>query len=258
MRRPTQHHPLRTAAHGAWAHPYAGVGALAVFHADGGDDPAQPPAPTPPKPGPPPSTPPAGSFTQDDLERIAAKEKAQGERAGARKALEEFAAEHGFTNVDDAKAFIAEARKAKQDALSEEEKRRQELEEDRRKLDQEKAQMAEAQRALVRERTLGRLGAVDSDDAPNLQDALAMLDRDLRNQPDADEQAVSEAAAKLKERRPELFGAKPPAAPSTLPPAPGGAPAGGTPGRQTPSKDDAKARARKLAEKMGYARPDAA
>ena len=100
MRRPAH---LATAP--GWAHPYTGPSSLAIFYNDGGDPPAHPP-----KPGPPPA--PSPQFTQEDLERIAAKEKSQGERAGARKALEEFATEHGFSNVDDAKAFIAAARKA--------------------------------------------------------------------------------------------------------------------------------------------------
>lgn len=241
MRRPTQHRPGTAAARQAWAHPYTGVEALAVVHADGGndDDPAQQPPTQTPKPGPPPSAPPAGSFTQEDLERIAAKEKSQGERAGARKALEDFAAEHGFSNVDDAKAFIAAARQAEQDALSEQEKTRQKLERDQAAIASERDRLAAERRTLRREQALSRLGAIDATDdqgnpIPNLQDALAMLDRDLRDTPDADEQAVADAAARLKARRPELFGQAAPAPQPTaqMPPAPGGAPAGGPPARQ--------------------------
>lgn len=252
MRRPTQHRPGITAARHAWAHPYTGVEALAVVHADGGnDDPAQQPPAQTPKPGPPPSAPPAGSFTQEDLDRIAAKEKAQGQRAGARQALEEFAAEHGFSNVDDAKAFIAAARQAEDAKKSEDQKRQEELERREQELTAREAAAEAKARAAARREVLAGLGATGAD----LTDAAKLLDV----ADDADEQTVTDAASALKERRPELFGVKPAPAPSTLPPAPGGAPAGGNgPTRQAPSKDDAKARMEALAEKMGYRKPNAA
>ena len=242
MRRPA-HRPGLVAAAAApgWAHPYTGP---AVFYADGGDPPAEPP-----KPGPPPAAPePAKQFSQEELERIAAREKSQGERAGARKALEDFAAEHGFSNVDDAKAFIAAARKAQQDALTEEERRRQELAQREEELAKREAAAVARERAANRRAALAGLGATGDD----LEDAAALL----RVADDADDQAVQDAATALKERRPELFGQRPAPAASTLPPAPGGAPAGTPPARTTPSKDDAKARAHALAVKMGYARKD--
>jgi hypothetical protein len=248
MRAPAQHRrPGHTAAPG-WAHPYTGPAALAVFYNDGGN----PTAPAdPPKPGPPPTPAPTPQFTQEDLERIAAREKSQGERAGARKALEDLARELGFTTPDDVKTFVATARKAQQDALSEEERRRQELEQKERDLAAREAAALARERDANRRAILVGLGATGDD----LEDAAALL----RVADDADEQAVREAAEKLKERRPELFGARPAPAPSPLPPAPGGAPAGAPPARTTPSKDDAKARAVARAQAMGYARkPDAA
>ncbi|WP_042174538.1 DUF4355 domain-containing protein [Streptomyces sp. NBRC 110035] len=241
MRRPTQ----RPAAPG-WVHPYTGLAGLAVFYNDGGDPPADPP-----KPGPPPTPAPSPQFTQDDLDRIAAKEKAQGQRAGARQALEDLATELGFTNPDDVKTFVAAARKAQQDALTEEERRRQELEQREQELATREAAATARERAANRRAVLVGLGATGDD----LEDAAALL----RVADDADDQTVQDAAAALKERRPELFGTKPAPAPSALPPAPGGAPAGAPPARTTPGKDDAKTRARELAIKMGYAkRPDAA
>jgi hypothetical protein len=240
MRAPTQHRrPGLTAARG-WAHPYTGPAALAVFYNDGGDPPAGDPA-TAPKPGPPPSAPtPGPQFSQEDLDRIAAKEKAQGQRAGARQALEDFAKEHGFSTVDDAKAFIEAARKAQEDALSEQEKREKAIAEREAKAEQREQAAAARERAVRREQALTRLGAFDTTDSqgnliPNLQDALAMLDRDLSATPDADEQTIADTAAKLKARRPELFGATVPA-PGQMPPAPGGSPAGGPPPRQAPTK----------------------
>ncbi|MGW0015401.1 hypothetical protein ACWDVX_37345 [Streptomyces tendae] len=236
MRAPTQHHrrPGLAAAH-SWAHPYTGLNALAVFYNDGGNPPEPNPV-DPPKPGPPPT--PSPQFTQDDLDRIAAKEKAQGQRAGARQALEDFAKEHGFTNVDDAKTFIEAARKAQEDALSEQEKREKAIADREAKAEQREQAAAARERAVRREQALTRLGAFDTTDdqgstVPNLQDALAMLDRDLAATPDADEQTVADAAARLKARRPELFGTSVSApAPGQMPPAPGGSPAGGPPPRQ--------------------------
>jgi hypothetical protein len=243
MRRPAQHHST------AWSHPYTGLAGLAVFYNDGGD-PATPPAQAdPPKPGPPPG--PAKEFSQEDLDRIAAREKAQGKRS----ALKEFAEELGFTSAEDTAAFIAAAREAKQAALSDEERRRQEL------ADLEAKAVAREQSAIARERDAIRkaallgLGATGVD----LEDALALLERDLRESPDADEATVTAAAEALKERRAALFGAATPVTPppGTLPPAPGGDPAGGS-ARGRASKDDVNERMRRRAEQMGVRRKDAA
>ncbi|MEW1754081.1 hypothetical protein [Streptomyces angustmyceticus] len=218
MRRPALHHPHPATT--GWSHPYAPN--PFTFYADGGDDatPEGGAAAEPPKPAPP-----AGKvFTQDEVAALAAKEKSQGERAGARKALEDFAAANGFKNADDAKAFIEAARQAQQDALSEEEKRRAELERREAELAARESAAIARERNVNRRDVLAGLGATGDD----LDDAAALL----RVEDDADDTAVQEAAAKLKERRPELFGVRPAAAaPSSLPPAPGGAPAGGPPAR---------------------------
>ncbi|MEW2187774.1 hypothetical protein AB0900_31285 [Streptomyces cellulosae] len=246
MRAPAQHRRHGHTATPGWAHPYTGLDGLAVFYNDGGNPPADPP-----KPSPPPASPePVKQFSQEELERIAAREKSQGERAGARKALEEFAAEHGFSNVDDAKAFIAAARQAEEAKKSEEQRLRDELERIKAEAAAREAAAIARERAANRRALLAGLGATGDD----LEDAAALL----RVADDADETAVREAAEKLKERRPELFGTRPAPQASPLPPAPGGAPAGAPPARTTPSKDDVKTRARELAVKMGYAKPDAA
>ncbi|MFD5899157.1 hypothetical protein [Streptomyces sp. NPDC060366] len=220
MRRPALHRTNFLAASLAWAHPYPTGLFSPVFYADG--DPVGPPAgePTqvdPPKPGPPA----ARTFTQDELTALAAKEKAQGERAGARAALEKVAADLGFTNLDDAKAFIEEGRKVKEAQLSEQEKREQAL------ADREAKAEAREKAAEARERDANRkavlvgLGATGDD----LEDAAALL----RVAEDADDTALAEAATALKARRPELFGSTAPADPAATPPAPTGLPAGGMP-----------------------------
>ncbi|GHG33007.1 hypothetical protein GCM10018777_56260 [Streptomyces albogriseolus] len=224
MRAPAQHRRHGHTAAPGWAHPYTGLPGIAVFYNDGGNPPADPP-----KPSPPPASPePVKQFTQEELERIAAREKSQGERAGARKALEELAQELGFTNPDDVKTFVATARKAQQDALSEEERRRQELERREAELAAREAAAIARERAVNRRAVLAGLGATGDD----LEDAAALL----RVDDDADETAVREAAEKLKERRPELFGTRPAAQTSPLPPAPGGAPAGAPPTRSAGDK----------------------
>ena len=247
MRRPAQH-PL-PGIRSAWAHPYTGLTGMAVFYNDGGDPaPAGAPAPEPPKP-----TPPAGRvFTQDELTAMAAKEKAQGERAGARKALEDFAGRFGFSRIEDAEAFIEEGRKQKEAALSEEEKRRAELDRREQELAAKEAAATARERAATRRSVLVGLGATGDD----LDDAAALL----RVADDADEAAILEAAEALKTRRPELFGTAVQAtAPQTLPPAPSGAPAGGPPAR-TPSagKDAIRTAARERATRMGLRTDDAA
>lgn len=249
MRRPALHHPATSRTTG-WSHPYPTGLFNAVFYNDGGDPPppaaGEPNPADPPKPGPPP----ARTFTQDEVAGLAAKEKAQGERAGARRALEELASELGFTNIEDAKAFVEEGRKAKEAQLSEQEKREQALARREQELAAKEAAAVARERVANRRAVLVGLGATGDD----LEDAAALL----RVEDDADDTVIQDAAAKLKERRPELFGAAAPqvAAPSS-PPAPGGAPAGGPPPRTPATKDDVNERARKRAESMGFRQPAA-
>lgn len=250
MRRPAQHHPTRATAT-AWAHPYPTGLFSPLFYASG--DPGEPPPAIPPVVDPPKPGPPAGrTFTQDELTALAAKEKAQGERAGGRAALEKAATDLGFTNFDDVKAFVEEGRKIKEAQLSEQEKKEREL------ADREARAEARERAAELRERIANRravlvgLGATGDD----LEDAVALL----RVPDDADDATIAEAAAALKERRGELFGAAPATPPpGQLPPAPGGSPAGGPPPR-TPAlgKDAVKEAARQRAISMGLRQPDAA
>jgi hypothetical protein len=225
MRRPAQHRPTRVDTT-AWAHPYPTGLFSPTFYASG--DPVVPPAgepvADPPKPGPPTGR----TFTQDELTALAAKEKAQGERAGARAALEKVAEDLGFTNLEDAKSFIEEGRKAKEAQLSEQEKREQALADREAKADARERAAAERERIANRRAILVGLGATGVD----LEDAVALL----RAPDDADDTAITEAATALKERRAELFGTAPATQPAgQLPPAPGGSPAGGPPARQAPT-----------------------
>lgn len=241
MRRPAQHRT--TPAPMAWAHPYTGASALAVFYNDGGQGnptptpPAPAPAPEPPKPAPPA----ARTFTQEEVEALAAKEKAQGKRSAAK----EFAEKHGFGSIEDAETFIAAARQAQDDALSAQEKRDKELAAREARAEEREKAAETRERAANRRAVLVGLGATGDD----LEDAAALL----RVADDADDTAVSEAAEKLKARRPELFGVTPSPDPTakTMPPAPGGAPAGGPPARQNPTGKPGD-RGRAIAQARGH------
>ena len=239
MRRPAQHRTI-PAIQSAWAHPYTGAASLAVFYNDGGDPPegGTPNPADPPKPGPPAQR----TFTQAEVEALAAKEKAQGKRSAAK----EFAEKHGFGSIEDAETFIAAARKAQDDALSEQERREREIADREARADAREKAADARERAANRRAVLVGLGATGDD----LEDAAALL----RVPDDADDTAITEAAVKLKTRRPELFGVSPQADPDTkpaMPPAPGGAPAGGPPARQTPTGKPGD-RGRAIAQSRGH------
>ncbi|MEV8248082.1 hypothetical protein AB0R01_30565 [Streptomyces rochei] len=259
MRAPAQHRQNRTDT--GWDHPYTGTAALAVFYNDGGDPPAPTPADIPPKkPAPAPVSDgdtvvmPQDKFTQNMTEQ---------RRRGRHAAYREIAEAAGITDFDvdtfDPKAFaqsFKEAQAARQAMLTEEQRRAEEV---TRREQEAAARQAQAEQLLAEARAearqvkirsaLVRLGATGDD----LEDAAALL----RVPDDADDDAITQAADALKARRGELFGTPTPK-PGTLPPAPGGAPAAGATPRTTPSKDDARTRAIARAQKMGYAKPDAA
>ncbi|MFJ2279234.1 hypothetical protein ACIOEZ_34360 [Streptomyces sp. NPDC087866] len=249
MRRPTQHHNI-PAIHTAWAHPYTGISGLGVFYNDGGDPPAQPasdePA-NPPKPKAPATRPgPADGeliVRSDWLEQKLTAEKDSGRRNGNQR----LAADLGFDDVNGLRQYVEDKRKAEQAQLSETERRAQELEERERKLAEKETLAAARERVANRRAILVGLGATGAD----LDDATALL----RVENDATDDDVTTAAEALKARRPELFGARPQADPATpqLPPAPGGAPAGGAPARQTPTAKPGD-RGREMARLRGHNR----
>lgn len=298
MRRPAQQ-PYRPTARTAWAHPYHGVAGLGVFYNSGGPEPVTPPAPPAGAPSPADIAARAGQqpqapltqrispdsadvlidkdtgqpMTQGKLSQLMTKQFEKSRRSAYREMAEAAGIPFDPDTFDPAtfSQLIKDAQEARQQALTDEQRRAEELQRqqqslasDKTRLEQERAQIAEERRALAREQALTRLGALDVRDeqgqvtAPNLQDALAMLERDLRENPDADAAALTAAAEALKKRRPELFGA--PAAPQTLPPAPSGGPAGGNAPRQpaASSKDAVQAEARKWADRLGYGNPNAA
>ncbi|MFD8470431.1 hypothetical protein ACFV10_35600, partial [Streptomyces cyaneofuscatus] len=90
----------------------------------------------------------------------------------------------------------------------------------------------------------------------DLADVTALLRNDLQGVDQPTEEQIREKAEALKARRPADFGG---VVPQPLPPAPGGAPAGGPPPRTPASgKDATQKKARALAESMGLRKPEAA
>ncbi|MFF3976938.1 hypothetical protein [Streptomyces sp. NPDC001828] len=158
-------------------------------------------------------------MTQEDLSRLLAREKTQGGRTAVKKLLGDL----GFENSEALADFVNAKREAEQAALSEVERREQAAEEKLRAAQALEAQAVVRERAAIRRSVLAELGASGED----LADAELLINRALTDQADADEGTVMSAAEQLKERRPELFGQSL----GTVPPAPGGSPAGGPPSR---------------------------
>lgn len=135
----------------------------------------------------------AKTFTQEELQRIAAKEKRDGKASGQL----ELAKELGYETVEAMKAAAQKQREAEEAAKSEEQKRLDEIARREKAAEEREAKAAERERVALRKDALRDLGAKGED----LEDALSLL----RVADDADEETVAEAAEALKERRPELF-----------------------------------------------------
>lgn len=276
MRRPAQHRPALAAAHGQALLYTDPLAAAVLFNNDGGQGggTGTPPPAAVPSPAevaaragqqPPNSPAPAAAanpgeeevtFTQRRLNKKMAEEKEEGRRAAYRAIAE--AAGIDPDTFDPAKFgdIFKQAEQARQQQLSEEQRRAEELEKREQALQaretaavQREKEAADRDRASRIRAALVKLGATGDD----LEDAASLL----RVADDATDDDISQAAEKLKERRAEMFGAT--AAPQTLPPAPSGGPAGGNAPRQPASSKDAlKEEARKRAERMGLRTSDAA
>lgn len=270
MRRPTQHHI--PAIHSAWAHPYTGVPALGVFYNDGGNPPAPAPVPTPAElaartapPTPQAPQPPVDpedekvTFTQRRLNTIMRDEKEEGRRAALRAIAESAGLNPDQVDLDQVGKLVKEAGEANRQRMSEVERQQadaqaateraaQQVAEAEKKAAAAQALTLEAQQQMA----LIRLGANPDD----LADVTALLRNDLQGIDQPTVEQIREKAEALKARRPADFGGT---APQTLPPAPGGAPAGGPPPR-TPAggKDAIKAAAEARARAMGLRTDNAA
>ncbi|MGW5989559.1 hypothetical protein ACWFRT_13670 [Streptomyces anulatus] len=270
MRRPTQHHNT-PASITAWAHPYTGVPALGVFYNDGGN-PAPAPVPTPAelaaRTAPPtPQAPQAPvdpddekvTFTQRRLNTIMRDEKEEGRRAALRAIAESAGLNPDQVDLDQVGKLVKDAGEANRQRMTDIERREADAQA---ATDAAAQQVADAEQKAATAHALAyevqqqmaliRLGANPDD----LADVTALLRNDLQGIDQPTEEQIREKAEALKARRPADFGGT---TPQTLPPAPGGAPAGGPPPR-TPAggKDAIKAAAEARARSMGLRTDNAA
>ncbi|MEU2540250.1 hypothetical protein [Streptomyces iakyrus] len=133
----------------------------------------------------------------------------------------------GQLGFDSAKAlteYVQNQRQAEQqqeeaerERLSEAEQREQAAAERERQAQERKAAATAREQDAARRAALVGLGATGAE----LEDAVLLLSREI--EPDADNTALTQAAEKLKQRRPELIGTT---APQTPAPPPSGSPAG--------------------------------
>lgn len=175
----------------------------------GGGGGGTPPVPTPG------SVPQGRLVTDDEIQRIAAREKAQGERSGTKTVLETL----GFTTAEEAKKFVEEQRAAQAAAMTEQQRQAAETAAQKQEAERTKAEAAAATARANRTVALVAAGVQPGENGVNLEDALALLHVPA----DADTATVTTAIEALKTRRPELFVAAPPA--PRQPPLPNGAPA---------------------------------
>ncbi|MFJ1837851.1 hypothetical protein ACIOJ9_28775 [Streptomyces sp. NPDC088175] len=201
------------------------------------------------------------TVTQKRLNVLLTREKDQGRQAALRALATDAGLDPDTIDATQLKQVLADARALKDAQLSEEQRTVAEF--DRREqavaakeaeaataLAAAQTQLQEAQRTAA----LVALGAAGDD----LEDALVLLDKALKDTDDPDTAAVTEAAKDLKKRRPGLFGTPetPPKPPT--PPAPSGSPAGGPPQRQTPVGKPGDAGRRMAARMFGTTPADAA
>lgn len=135
------------------------------------------------------------TFTQEEVNALATREKQQGKKAGARELLESL----GFEKPEDAQAFIKAQRDAEESAKTEAQKLADQAARDKAEAEKSRAETAAEKRATQIERALLRAKVKDDD----LEDAAYLLAKDL--DADADADAITAAATTLKERRKELF-----------------------------------------------------
>lgn len=156
------------------------------------------------------------TVTQDRLGKMLTREKQQGERAAIKRLLTTL----GFDSPKALTEFVTVQREAERSALSEIERREQELSEQELRAARREEQAADRERAALRRGALVALGAAGE----GLVDAERLL---VTEDEDADEAQIQAAAEALRARRPELFGEVRNQAPA----APAGAPAGRGPSR---------------------------
>lgn len=157
------------------------------------------------------------TFTQAELNRIAAAEAAKGKRSAVKETLEAL----GFSSLDEAKNFFQEQRDKQDSELTEAQKLMKAAEEkDRKATEREQAALTRELNSRI-ERALEAEG-VDAKSSPKVRKLVEDVDVE------ATDDEITASVASLKEEMPHLFGEasekKPPAPPGVppKPPAPNG------------------------------------
>ena len=169
----------------------------------GQEQPAGQPAPTPQPPQQQPPAPPQ-TFTQDELNRIATREKEQGRQAG----VNALAAQFGFADADQLQSFIAAQQAAAAAQLTEQQRHEQEVAQRDQQTRTREQQLAARERDLNIRGALAVAGAFGDEQ----DDAAAILQAAVPA--NADAAALATAVTELKTRRPALFATAPPAPPA--------------------------------------------
>ncbi|GAA2656893.1 hypothetical protein [Streptomyces vastus] len=185
------------------------------------------------------------TIPQDELSRRFAREKDQGRRAGVRDLLGQL----GFESAKALTEYVESQRQAEQqqkDAeqarLSEVERREQAAAERERQAQERESAATAREREAARRAVLVGLGATGTE----LEDAAVLLAREL--EPDADDATLTQTAEDLKQRRPELFGARLLQAPA---PPPSGSPSN-VPGRSGSTPPQPGQCGREIARRRGH------
>lgn len=162
------------------------------------------------------ATPPAGGLSQEEVNRIAAREKDQGRRAAQTELLQRL----GVETIEEAEAILKSQKDAEDALKSQAQKDAEAAAKDRK----------EAQDALLAANTARHRALVDAAllraGVPEAGLSAISLDVEVG----AESEAITEAVEKLKTALPGLFGEAKRAAPPANPGKPGAAPAGGAGG----------------------------
>ena len=189
-------------------------------------DPPTPPTPPADPPKPDEQKPDTKTMTQAELDQMGKRERAAGRTAQEKAMLERL----GVENIDEAERVLKAFRDAETAKQSEAERAKADADAARAKADKAEADA----KALVRKTAVDRglIRAKVSDDV--IDDAAALVERELADTADPDDDAIATAVEAVKKRVPALFESagdpaangdpkKPPASnPGGTPPAPKG------------------------------------
>lgn len=197
--------------------------------AGGIDNPPSPPPPAPPAPAPPE---PGKSFTQDDITRIATREKAEGRQAGINEILKEL----GVTDLEEGKTLLKRIRDAEDAQKTQAQKDAEAALTAKAEADKARKEAALERLMAKTERALLKAGVPDT----KLEKVAKLVSLDSK----ADDAAIAQAVEDVKKDFPELFTGAAPPDPGKNPPKPSDP--GGPP--RPPAPTDSKGQARSLLE----------